>query len=55
MAVGINLRPGTSEHSGARRGNTKQRVFLAILLISGIVGAGAVVELLTGSLLRHSE
>ena len=55
MAPRVNVRPGSTMDDGSRRGNTKQRVFLAILILSGIVGAGAVVELLAGSDLKRPE
>jgi hypothetical protein len=48
MVASVNLLPGSARHGDRRRANAKQRVFLAILIISGIVGAGAVVELLAG-------
>jgi hypothetical protein len=55
MAPRVNLRPGSTRHDGSRRGSTQQRVFLAILILSGIVGVGAVVELLAGPDLKRSE
>ena len=55
MEPRVNLRHGSTRHDGSRRGNTKQRVFLAILILSGIVGVGAVVELLAGRGLKRPE
>jgi hypothetical protein len=55
MALSVNLRTGATRHVGSRKGNTKQRVFLAILLLSGLVGAGAVVELFAGPYLKRPE
>lgn len=55
MTPRVNLVPGSARHVEHRRGKAKQRVFLAILLISGIVGAGAAVELLAGPKVKHPE
>ena len=55
MGPSVNLVPGSARHSEHRRASAKQRVFLALLIISGIVGAGAVVELLAGPNVKHPE
>ncbi len=53
MGPSVNLLPGAARHGARRRGKAKQRVFLAILFISSIVGAGAAVELLAGPKAEH--
>jgi hypothetical protein len=55
MASSLNLLPGPARHGDRRRSRAKRRVILAILLISGIVGAGAVVELLAGPKVKHTR
>jgi hypothetical protein len=55
MASSLNLLPGPARHGDRRRSRAKRRVILAILLISGIVGAGAVVELLAGPKVKRPD
>jgi hypothetical protein len=55
MAPSINLLSRFARDGVARPGKSRKRFYLAILILSGIVGAGAVAELLAGPDAGHPE
>jgi len=48
MAPRVNLLSAPTRKSAGRTGTSRRRFYLAILILSGIVGAGAAAELLAG-------
>jgi hypothetical protein len=55
MAPRVNLLSGLTRNGAGWTGKSRQRFYLAILVLSGIVGAGAVAELLAGLNVEHPE
>ncbi len=55
MAPRFNLLSGLARNGAGRMEKSRRRFYLAILILSGIVGAGAVAELLAGPNVAHPE